>query len=217
MGSPKSIEAYSEVFQVAQRIGNQRLAGETACQIAEALISIPVAQNFEQAETWIQAGFDLPEQDNLMHSRLTALRGKMAYEKFLKARKENQTISNQVDYLNQALDAHFRALELLPEDQLSELGSLQETIGLLYLQSEGMLETAVDFYDQAIETRQQASDLPGAARAGYNLAVALFLLNDFERSRTYAQAALQVYEGLASESVIEAQKVHGFLSRFPEK
>lgn len=215
MGSPKSIEAYSEVFQIAQQAGNQRLAVETACQIAEAYLSIPVAQNFEQTETWIQTGFELPGQDNLQRARLTALGGKMAYEKFLKGRKANTPISNQVDYLNQSLDAHFRALDLLPEGELSEQGSLQETIGLLYLQSEGMLETAVNFYEQAMESKQQASDLPGAARTGYNLAVALFLLNEFERSRTYAQAALQIYEGLAADGAIEAQKVRGFLGRFP--
>ncbi len=215
MGSPKSIEAYSEVFQIALQVGNQRIVGASACQIAEAFISIPVAQNFEQAETWIQAGFELQGEDNLLRARLTALVGKMAYEKFLKVRKDNLPISVQVDYLNQALDAHFRALDLLPEDELSEQANLQETIGLLYLQSDGMLETAVEFYEQAMETKQQASDLPGAARTGYNLAVALFLLNDFDRSRRYAQAALEINDGLAVDGVIEAQKVRGFLGRFP--
>jgi tetratricopeptide (TPR) repeat protein len=215
MGSPKSIEVYSEVFQLARQAEDFRLAGETACLIAESYLVIPVAQNLNKAEEWLQAGLEQPDQDQLMHSHLASMRGKIAYEKFLKARKENQPIPEQVAHLNQALSSHFQALDLLPEGELKEQGGLYETIGLLYLQSEGMLETARDFYDQAIEANRQAGNSAGAARASYNLAVALFLLNDFERSRAYAETALQIYDSLAPDGVIEAHKVRGFLARFP--
>jgi KaiC/GvpD/RAD55 family RecA-like ATPase len=217
--SPKSIESYQEAFQIAQETGDTRLAGDIAARISEAYLAIPVARNFEHAETWIQTGLEIAEVQAGTHSerltsQLIALRGKAAYELFLKAQKASQPVQEQVSLLNQALDNYFQALDLVSEDDHAAAGKLHEMIGLLYLQSEGMLETAVEFYNLAIDEMDRAGTRTGAAHARFKLAVSLFLLNDFERSRQYGQAALQTYEELGIETVIEAQKVRKFLSRF---
>ncbi len=220
IGSPKAIESYMEAFQIAVTTGERSLASYYACKIAEAYVAIPVVQDLDQAESWTQKSLDLlGEQDDLLRSRSIALRGAVSYERFLKARKTNQPQAEQVSFLNQALSFYFEALELIPENDLPEQSSLNETIGLLYLQSQGLLETAIEFYNEAIEQKEQSGDVFGAAQARYNLAVALFLVSanesDFSRSRNYAEAALRGFEVLGVDAMKEAQKVRSFLARFP--
>ena len=55
-------------------------------------------------------------------------------------------------------------------------------IGLLYLQSEGMLETATEHYDLAIKLMDQAGNFADAARARFDLAIALFMINQFKKA-----------------------------------
>ena len=195
-------------------VGQRALASRLAYAIAESHLQIPAAPDMEQVETWIQTSLGLlDETDVHQRGRCLLLRGKAATERYQLAHKENRPADELVERLNEALNLYLDVLETLPDDAWAELGETYESLGFLYLQADQMLPTAISHYDQAVACKRKAGDEKGAAQAGFHLAVALFLLNDFARGCSYAQAALRRFEASGDES--EAEKVRGLLARFP--
>lgn len=216
-GSPKSIEAYQEAYQLVKQAGETTQAAAYALQIAEAYLHIPVVKNYDRVQEWLQAAEGLlPAGKGLHPSRIRAMQGQVAFGRFLDAQKENKAAEIQVGHLNDALEATFEALELLSESEAAERGGLHEMIGYLYLQSQGMLEPAIEQYDEAIGVKRQVGDVAGASRAQFHLAVALFLISQFEKSRAYGEAALAGFEAMGLEGLGEAAKVRRFLEKFPQ-
>jgi hypothetical protein len=214
-GSPKAIDAYKAAFRTVKLLKKTSLAAQYAYHIADGYIVIPAGQNLQMARRWIKKSLSLrDEADRLGRGQSTALFGKVAFEKFMKGQKEYRPGAEQVGYLNEALGFSFDALNLLPEDAAAELGNVHETIGYLYLQAENMLDAALEHYDLAIKYKEQVQDIYGAARARFNVAVALFLLARFEKGHQYALEALRGFEALGAEGEGEAQKIRGLIAKF---
>jgi tetratricopeptide (TPR) repeat protein len=217
MGSPKAIEAYQEAFQLAMATDQKRLASEYARQIAEAYVGIPVVRNYDQANEWVKKSLGLlNKRQQVERSLALATRGKINSEKFVQSVSENQPAEEKVKLLNAALESYFFALDTAPENADSERGNLHESIGYLYLQSDAQLEIAIEQYEMAIRCYEKTANTFQASKTRFNLAIALFLLNQRALSQDYALAALKGFDALGLDALVEYQKVSQFLKRFPE-
>lgn len=145
-----------------------------------------------------------------------ATRGKINSEKFVQSVSENQPAEEKVKLLNAALESYFFALDTAPENADSERGNLHESIGYLYLQSDAQLEIAIEQYEMAIRCYEKTANTFQASKTRFNLAIALFLLNQRALSQDYALAALKGFDALGLDALVEYQKVSQFLKRFPE-
>ena len=103
---------------------------------------------------------------------------------------------------------------MLPENAVVELGMVHENIGYTYLQAENALDAAIEHYNQAVKFKKQAGDNYGAAKSNFNLAVALFMLAQFEHGGQYAREALRGFESLGKEAEWDVQKTRSLIARF---
>ncbi len=214
-GSPKAIEAYKDAFRLVKSLKKNDLAAKYAYCIADGYISISASQDLKLAQQWIKRSLKLRDKTDLVGiGKSTALLGKLALEKFAVVRKENQPVKVQIDYLNEALGYFFQTLDWLPENAMAELGMVHENIGYAYLQTENALDIAVGHYNQAVKFKKQVGDNYGAAKSNFNLAVALFMLAQFEPGRHFAREALGGFESLGKEAEWDVQKTRGLLARF---
>ena len=215
-GSPAAIPALIKVYHLASARGDLPRAAAHALRAASATVQLPAARNLTRARRWVGIARKLLDpQDASGQAQCFLVDSTIAFERFLEAQKAVASAPRLLEQLNEALACAYDALDAAGDSAPHAAAQAQEMLGYLYLQSEGMTVEAIARYDQAIALFEASADLPAAQRARFNLAVALFLLAQFEPARAYTLAALRGFEALGPAYSQDVQKARRLLARFP--
>ena len=107
-------------------------------------------------------------------------------------------------YLNQARDFCNKALELIPDHAIDELGSLHNIMGAIYSEG-GQFTEAVNHMQQAIHFKDAANNLYWGAVYRRNYAVFLADTGRLQDAMAYARDALERLDRCGPNALEDAQ------------
>jgi tetratricopeptide (TPR) repeat protein len=188
------VKAYEESLNLAEQIGEQAGAAICAFNIGHAYQEISSIRNLEQATHWYQQSLELTsENDRQGRGRYLGQIGLVAYERFKEALTANQSEEILLQHVNEAIQYHHQALELLPENAVNDLAVIHNALGYIY-RDVGDLEQAMYHYREAIRYMEMAGNFYNAGKSRFGVAVALANANRLPDALEYARAALHNFQ-----------------------
>jgi tetratricopeptide (TPR) repeat protein len=102
------------------------------------------------------------------------------------------------------------ALRLLPTDAVNDLAVSHNQLGAIY-DDAGDLNSALSHYQQSLHFEEMQSNLYGASRTRFNLALAFCRVGRRADALEYAKAALRGFEGYGERAAAEIKMTHGLI------
>ena len=214
MGRAECVEAYRESFDLAQRIGDSPGAAVSAFNLGHAYLDL--RHDLTEAEQWYRRSLELTaEGDRMGRAGCLGQLGKVAWGRFVGARRAKQPEAVLLHYLNDALRFYHQELELTPPDAVGQSAVAHNALGAIYGDA-GQLDRALHHYREAIRLFESAGDVYHAAQARYNAALALANAGRFADARDYALAALRNYQTYGAGAQQEIQDTLDLIARIDE-
>ena len=209
-GKPECIRFLQEDAQLSRRIGDRPGEATSHFILGHAFVNIQAVRDLDKAEQSYRQSLELrPERDRLGRGRSRGQLGRVAIQRAGEASSEGETQGEMVRHLNTAAQEYHRALELLPDDALHELGVVHNQLGVIYEAAEGV-DRAVEHYQESVRYRMRMGDAHGAAGTQFNMATMFAQANRFTDALQYARAALRGYGEFgdrAQEDIDKAQRL----------
>jgi tetratricopeptide (TPR) repeat protein len=217
LSQPECIEAYEEALKLSEQIGDTYSAAACAYNLGSAYLDILSLRDLEQAELWFRHSLGMCGEDERQgQARCLAQLGRVAYERFLKARESGQQAEELLRHRNNALQFYSQALELIPSDSVIELGVFHDLLGILHSDT-GDISRAMLHYRESIRYEEMRGNVFGAAQTRYNVATLLAQAGRLADAREYAYAALrnfETYGGRAAEQIQQARELIAAIEQF---
>lgn len=141
---------FEEAARLFRQIGARREEAVGAFHLGHAYLYIPGLRDLDQAEHWYHTSLELFDQnDEIGRANCVDALGGIALERFQEARDAGATEEELLGHLNDAATAYHQALDLFPDDAISNLAVTHNQLGAVYGKS-GDLDTALAHYQQAI-------------------------------------------------------------------
>lgn len=212
LGQIDCFVAYEESLGLLQQIGDQAGAANCAASLGLVYKNIPSLRDLVQAENWYKRSLELRnEHDSLGLGKCLNQLGSIAYERFLEARRANQSKEELLRHLNAAVDYYQQALKLLPSNAVDDLAVTHNALGVIYGVA-GDLDQASPHYREAIRYFEQAGAIYNAATTRFNLALDLWKTKRFEEALLYARAALKNFETYGDQAAEMIQRTQGLIA-----
>jgi tetratricopeptide (TPR) repeat protein len=207
---PACVEAYTEVLQLARRIGDRLHEAIAAYNLGHAYKDLPELRDLDKAARWYQYSLDhQDEADQLGRARCVAELGYVHWERFREARAAGRPQAELLAHLEAATDAYQQALDLLPADAVGDLAVAHNQLGNIYADG-GQLDLALRHWQETIRYDEVAGNRYGAALTRSNVALALANQGRFGDGLLWAQAALrdfQTYGDRAAANIAQSQRL----------
>ncbi len=204
---------YEEALRLIEQVRARTGAAACASNLGHAYLHIPALRDLDRAEQWYRRSFELyDERDGLKRGSCLAQLGTVAQARFSQALKSRQAQSELLRHLlNQAADLYHQALELLPQEAVSELAIVSDALGMVY-SSAGDSDRALPLYRRAIQYEERAGDLYSAAATRINVSVTLLRADRPRDALEYATAALRGFESFGDRAADEAERTRRLIA-----
>jgi len=210
------VKNYTESMELALAIEDRSLAAVSAFNLAHAHRDLDMIRDVAQAERWYQESFALlRDADDQRQTLCVAQTGVLAIERFDEALAAGRPEAELRKHLSDASQAYHRALDVLPDNAVDDLGVIHHQLGTVY-QRAGDLDRALLHYRQAIRYREGAGNQYGAGRTRYNVAVLLARFDRLTDARAYAEAALRDFESFGPSAAADVQKAQQLLAQIDQ-
>ena len=191
---PDCVQSYHEAMELDQRIERQREEATVALNLGHAYKDVPALRDLDQAEHWYQRALELFEDhDTLALAAIANQLGLIANERFDDAQAAGASDEELLRYLNAAVDAYRRALELTPDHAVDQLAATHGALGSIYA-SAGHTESALAHYVKSIYYDERQDNRYRAGGTRYNTAITLANAGRRHDAMLYARAALRDLE-----------------------
>jgi tetratricopeptide (TPR) repeat protein len=210
-GSVECVAAYKESLELDERFGDQPSAAISAFNLGNAYMQLPDLRDLSAAERWYRRSLELRDPgDRLGKGKCTDQLGYVSLERFRDARTAGRPEEELLVFLNDAARWYHQALELLPEDAVDDLAVTHNQLGNVYHEA-GDLDSALPHYQKAIRYREAQGNLFGAARARFNVALALASVGRFADALAYAEEALRGFASYGERAGDKVAKTRGLI------
>jgi len=210
-GETGCVKHYQEALDLYERIGDDRAAAVVAFNLGHTYKNIPALRDLDQAETWYRRSLEMRgETNSLGRARCLGQIGTVAYERFIEARAAEGPKDEILRFLNESTHLFRQALDLLPENAISERAISEGQLGNVYGDA-GDLDRALHHLSESIRLEELQGDLFGAAQTRFNVAITLAVAGRFDDAREYAAAALRNYEAFGPQATAEIEQIREFL------
>ncbi|HXM45230.1 MAG TPA: CHAT domain-containing protein [Bryobacteraceae bacterium] len=212
MGSPETVRASRESFDLGLRIADRSIAASAAFNLGRAYEDMPAIRNLEEAERWYAKSLELhPDGDHMSQAGSLGQLGSVSYQRFKDARAANKPEPELLRHLNQALRRYRKALEMTPIDAVDQLAAIHNQLGGICCAAADF-DNALHHCQEAARLQEEQGNLYGAAITRYNVAVTLKDAGRFADARQYAQAALRDFQAYGPSAADEVQKTLSLIS-----
>jgi tetratricopeptide (TPR) repeat protein len=195
---PDCVQASSEALELRRRIGDRAGEATAAYNLGRAYRIVPAIQDLDQAERWYQYSLDLRDpEDRLGRAFSTNSLGAVQLDRFDKALGANKPEDELLSYLNAALDAYQRGLQLTPSDAVQDLAVSHNQLGATY-QRAGQIDNAMRHYRDAVRYHEIDGNRYRAAQVRNNVAILLLEHGRPDHAQVWAQAALTDYKAVGT-------------------
>jgi tetratricopeptide (TPR) repeat protein len=213
---PACVEAYTEVLELARRIGDRLHEAIAAYNLGHAYKDLPELRDLDKAARWYQDSLDRnDEADHLGRARCVAELVYVHWERFREARAAGRPEAELLTLLKAAADAYQQALELLPADAVGDLAVAHNQLGNICSDG-GQLGVAQRHWQETIRYDEAAGNRYGAAQTRYNVAVALANRGRFGDGLLWAQAALRDFQTYGDRAAAEIAQTQQLIAEIEE-
>lgn len=210
-GESDCIDYYKEAFRLSKKIDDHYGMAITAFNTGHAYKDIPSLRNLGYAENWYRRSLNLyNEHDRLRRGGCFTQLGLVAQARLEEAVIAERSEKEVAHHFNTAIQFLNQALELMPLDAVTELGTIHHDLGAIY-KLVNDFDKAWFHCREAIHYREQAGQVYEAARTRFNAAHIFADAGRFEEALLYAQIALRTFESLGKNALTEQQKAQGLI------
>lgn len=193
-GKPECVATFTEALQLAQAADRPEQEARVSFNLGNAYLTIASLQDFDVAEQWYRRDLELTSEENrLDRARSWGQLGTVSLLRFKSARKAGYGTEILLSHLNDALSSYNKALELLPPDTLTDLGTIYHQIGAVYAEA-GDTDLAVSNFVQSIRYRLAEGDIYEVGRSQRNVGIALARAGRLAEALEWWTAALRSHE-----------------------
>jgi tetratricopeptide (TPR) repeat protein len=211
-GSAECVTPSEEAISLYQRIGDHATEAISAFNLGHAYKNLPALRDLAQAERWYRRSLELlDERDGLGRSKCLTTLGNVARERFKEAWAAKRPEEELLQHINDAARFYHQALDLLPPDAVDDLAVTHNQLGLIY-DNAGDLDRALPHWREAIRYFEAAGALYNAAKARFNVAVALAQVGRLADAREYAHAALRNFQTYGDRAAADIQDTQGLIA-----
>jgi tetratricopeptide (TPR) repeat protein len=210
LGQPECVKSYEESLNLAEVIGDRPVAAICAFNLGSAYLNISALIDLAQAERWYRRSLEMYEEHHRQdRAQCLGQLGRVAFERFLEARKAQQSEEEILRHLTDALQFYNQALELIPSNAVLELGVIHNALGVILDEADDH-DSALRHYRESIRYHELRGHVFSAAQTRYSVAIALAQSGRLADAREYAYAALrnfETYGDRAAEQIQKAQRL----------
>ena len=212
-GKPACVNSYEESLDLVEKIGDKAGASACAANLGNAYLEIAEIRDLDQADHWFRRSLKLYEELNnsLRQGRCWGSLGHIARERFKEAHAAQKPPEYLLRHLNDALQSYWMALKLFPQDDVDDLATTHNSIGVIY-QYAGDIDQALAHYREAIRYCEIMGHLHSAGMCRSNVARTLARASRLSDALDYAQAALRDYETFGDRAAAEIQETKELIS-----
>jgi tetratricopeptide (TPR) repeat protein len=236
------VRHYQEAIGLCQRIDYTNKEGFASFQLGHSFQEIPGIRDFDQAERWYRRTLELWTNNAGQASCLGQL-GALYYSRFentvaemkelmaSQAAKEN-IIAKATKAIEQFVNVEsccLRALTLIPEGQLHDVGAIHNQLGIIYKEAHtwelgqflekknrDFVELALKHYREAIRVHELEGDDFAAGSVRYNVAALLHDAGRLSDAREYADSAMRDFEGYGDRAAVQMQKTKELINEIDQ-
>jgi tetratricopeptide (TPR) repeat protein len=221
-GRAECVPHYRESIRYYQRIGDKQGEAIAEYNLGRAYMEIPDIRDLDAAEAAYRRSLNLHSpNDALGRSKCIQQIGMVHHERFLDARQRKEPVDSLLQHAREAERGYLEALQLCPEDALTDLAPLYNQLGILYA-NVGQFDNARDHFELGAQYLEKAGNHFGAGHTRYNMALMYFQSAAREdqaaqkrsvllRARAYAQAALRDFRRYQGRAATDEAKVQALL------
>ncbi len=218
-GDAACLEPYQESLEIDRRTGDKAGQAVDEYNIAHAYMELPAIRDLDASEAAYQRSLDLRNPtDALGRSKCIKQIGMVHYERFIEARKLKEPVETLLHHAQAAEANYLEGLRLCPNDALTDLAPMHNTIAALY-SDVGQFDEAREHFEQAAQYYEKVGNHFYAGQTRFNMALMYARASEREvqpsqqrafllRARAYAEAALRdfrQYQGRAAADEAETQ------------
>ena len=214
---PDCVTAYEEAITLCRRIGDKHGEAICALNLGNAYKSIPIISDLAQTEQWYRRSLELyGERDQMGRAKCLSSLGLVAHVRFREAREAKQPEEELLQHFSAALQFYLQALDMFPSNAVNDLAVTHNQLGNIY-SDVGDLDRALSHYRESIRYKEAASNLYGAAKTRFNVAVALIAVaGHFADALEYAYAALRNFETYGEGAAEWIQRTQRLIARIEQ-
>jgi tetratricopeptide (TPR) repeat protein len=215
-GRKECLENYQEALELFERTGARQREANIAYNLGWAYTHIPSLRDLDSAELWYRRSLEFrAEGDALGRARSVGQLGSVAHERYLEGRRAGVDDAELVQHLHTAAASYHEALDLLPEDAVSELAIAHNTLGIIYVAA-GQVDVALPHWREAIRQAEAAGDRYEAGQARSNIAIGLADAGRFDDALLYANAAVRDFESVGVWADTDLNKAQRLIHQIQE-
>lgn len=215
-GQPACVVQYQEALKLHRRIGDRQAESILAFNFGRAYMETPSLRDLDQAERWYRLSLELClESDRLGRARSIGQIGSLAYERFKALFDAGAPGEDSLPYLSEATIAYQKALDLLPDDAVSDLSVVYFQLGVMHTEAGG-LDTALVHYRESARYVDMLVDPYAAGQVRFNIAFALSRSDRFQDALLYAQASLRDFEQAGLGTADASERARELIARMEQ-
>lgn len=200
------LPAYEEALSLSERFGYRAFAAGCAFNLSRALLEVPTQRDLNKAEFWCRRSLELRHtHDRLGRGECYRLLGSITLARFSEGPPiTDRPSARHLRYLDEAASFYRDALNILPDDAVSQLAVTHNLLGRAYGFA-GHLERTLPHFREALRLFEASDNIYHAAQARFNLALALLRLGRPSDAHEYAKSALLAFESLGDTAAQQQQ------------
>jgi len=227
-GSSGCVKHYQEAIRYHRRIKDGQAKGIVHYNLGHAYLLLPGIRDLDGAEAAYLRSLDLCDPNDPLGLALCFQQiGTVNHERFLEARKQNESPETLFRHRNAAEQHYQKALELCPDSAIAHLGPIHNQLGNLYCDL-GMTDLAREHYEENARICQETGDYYHAAQTRHNIALMYQEAAESEetltrqrdlllRGRAYAEAALRDFRRYGGRCDAEEARVQRLIDKIEQE
>lgn len=211
-GDAACADTYRNALDLAIAIGD--IPGEEVCayELGSAYITVKVLRDLDLAEYWCQRSMDLcGRRDDVGLAQTMSLSARIELERHNDALSAGKPVEELADRLDKAARKYEDALKLTPLTDITNRAIIHDMLGVTYNRA-GRTAQAFVHWQRAINYREQSGDRLGAARARFNVALALRDAGRLEEANAYAVAASDGFQTFGQRAAADIQNAERLIT-----